>query len=198
MPRSVRLVTPNDWPEAEARAAVLAGELVPVGDCWASPAEPQDPELRALAVRWRLDDDRLIACGRTAAWIWGACSRPSVPFDVCVGREDRVKNRGDRPVREIAIGREEVTVVAGLRVTDPVRTALDLLRTPGPFPEHLADAVVGLLAVTDVDPDVLRSRLRALGRAPMSRQGERRLTEVGSRRLPEGLSPRLPEGLSRR
>ncbi len=35
--RRSRLLTSDDWPESELRGAVLAGELVAVGPCWASP-----------------------------------------------------------------------------------------------------------------------------------------------------------------
>ncbi len=200
MPRP-RLLTTDDWPEAELRAAVLAGELVPVGACWASPAEPQDAALRAEAVAWSLPDDRLVAAHRTAAWVWGALSRPPCPLECVV--PSRVRLRVDPAavhVREVALLPDDVRVVAGLRVTAPLRTAVDLLRAPGPGPGgagtggtggtgvggvppagmHPADedAVRGLVGTGVVEVGDLRRALGALGVVPMVRQAERRVAAL--------------------
>ena len=199
MPRSP-LVTRDDWPEPELHAAVLAGELIAVGPCWASPAVPQTPELRAAAASWALGDPRLVAVTRTAAWIWGAASRPPAPLEACVppprrghpgadadprdvrdrSSEVRVRPRDVRVrLREVSVPEDDLVRLGQLRVTAPSRTVVDLLRTP-----HTADtawgpaessAVHGLLTVADVSVDDVRARLAALGRIPMVRQAERRL-----------------------
>lgn len=183
MPGS-RLLTTDDWPEAELRAAVLAGELVPVGPCWASPATPQDPALRATAAAWVLGDARLVAAGRTAAWIWGATSRPPDPFEASVPPQLRIAAGPALHLREVAL--EPVDVVrlgsAQTTVTTPARTAVDLLRTPGPTIPSRIDAVAGLLAIGAVTGDELRERLSALGTIPMVRQAERRLLALLSER----------------
>ncbi|ROP66162.1 hypothetical protein [Curtobacterium sp. ZW137] len=178
MPPS-RLVTTEDWPEAELRAAVLAGELVAVGACWASVAEPQDPALRAASFAWSTGDDRVIASGRSAAWTWGARSRPPLPHDACVRAGERVRQSGGDRIREIAIDEDDLVLLAGTSVTSPTRTALDLLRTASPdgWAERAA-TVVGLLAVTGVTADHVRERLHRLGTVPMVRQAERRLAEL--------------------
>lgn len=183
VPRS-RLVTTDDWPEAELRGAVLAGELVAVGPCWASPATPQDPSLRAEAAAWVLRDPRITAAGRTAAWIWGASSRPPDPMDASVSPRVRLTAGPAVRLREVTLPEDDVVRVGEQRVpvTTPARTALDLLRTPGPPSGPRADAVAGLLATGAVTAEELRSRLRGLGTIPMARQAERRLRDLLSRR----------------
>ncbi|MCJ1714853.1 type IV toxin-antitoxin system AbiEi family antitoxin [Microbacterium sp. M1A1_1b] len=176
---SSRLLTTDDWPETELRAAVLAGELVMVGACWASVAEPQDPALRAASFAWSAGDERVVAAGRSAAWIWGACSRPPLPHDACVPAGQRIRQNGGEPVREVAITSADTVRIGGATVTTPVRTALDLLRVAGPSAwASRSEVVRGLLDVGLVTPPELGARLRALGTAPMVRQAERRLREV--------------------
>lgn len=178
MPRP-RLLTSDDWPEAELRAAVLAGELVAVGPCWASPAEPQTPALRAAAAARVLRDPRLIAGTLTAAWVWGAVSRPPDPLEACIPPQVRVHVGPAVHLREVRIDDDDTVALERLRVTLPARTAVDLLRTPGPtagaFGAAEADAVRGLLAIGAVTVGALRARLGALGTIPMARQAERRL-----------------------
>lgn len=178
MPRS-RLLTSDDWPESELRAAVLAGELVAVGPCWASPAEPQTPALRAAAVAWVVTDRRLVACTRTAAWIWGAVSRPPAPLELCVPSQIRVHGDAAFRVREMVLPDDDVARLGDLRVTIPTRTAVDLLRAPGTADGELgtaeSSAVDGLLVSGAVTPEAVLARLRALGTIPMARQAERRL-----------------------
>lgn len=182
MPRS-RLLTTDDWPEAELRAAVLAGELVPVGPCWASTAEPQDPALRAAAAAWALPDGRLVAAHRTAAWVWGAISRPPLPHECVVPAHVRLRvDPATVRVREVALAPDDVSVLAALRVTTPLRTGIDLLRSPGPAPGvmHAADAeaVRSLVVSGVVGADDLRRAHRSLGVVPMARQAERRVTAL--------------------
>lgn len=180
--RSSRLLTTEDWPEAELRAAVLAGELVAVGACWASVAEPQDPMLRAASFAWSVGDDRVVAAGRSAAWIWGACSRPPLPHEACVRPGHRLRQNGADRVREIALDQDDLETLDGVLVTSPARTALDLLRTAGPEGwASRVDAVAGLLVAGGVSVEALDERLSALGTVPMVRQAERRLAELVTR-----------------
>lgn len=172
-----RLVTTDDWPEPELRAAVLAGELVAVGPCWASPAEPQTPALRAEAVSWALGGRRLVACALTAAWIWGAVSRPPDPLEVCFPPHGRGRIDPTLRLREARLADGELLRLGSLPVTTPLRTAVDLLRTADfTAAEHVA--VTGLLGTGAVGADELRAHLRTLGVVPMIRQAERRLRAV--------------------
>jgi hypothetical protein len=177
---SSRLVTTDDWPAAELHAAVLAGDLVAVGACWASIAEPQDAALRAASYAWSVGDPRVVAGGLSAAWIWGACSRPPVPHDGCVPADERFRRRGEwSTVREIALADDDVTTCAGVRVLTPGATALDLLRARRRFSAQDADALRGLVLVADVDPAALARCLEQGERAPMGRQAQRRLRDAG-------------------
>lgn len=173
-----RLLTSDDWPEPELRAAVLAGELVPVGWCWASPAEPQTPALRAAAHAWRVPDRRLVASGRSAAWIWGATSRPPSPIEVSVPPTVRVRVDPDVRLREVRLPTADTVRLGAVRVTTPARTAVDLLRAPGAFDAPAREALQGLLAIGAVHPDEVRGRLDGLGTIPMARQAARRLDRV--------------------
>lgn len=188
MPRS-RLVTSDDWPEAELRAAVLSGELVAVGACWASPVEPQTPSLRAAAAGWTLRDARLVAGTRTAAWIWGAASRPPAPLEAAISPQARVHVDAGVRLREVVIDPADVVRLGGLGVTTPLRTVIDLLRTPNtgerPYGNAEADAVRGLLTIGAVSVTEVEERLCGLGTIPMVRQASRRL-----RALVEPVSPR--------
>ncbi|ROS67283.1 transcriptional regulator with AbiEi antitoxin domain of type IV toxin-antitoxin system [Curtobacterium sp. PhB172] len=183
MPGS-RLLTTDDWPEAELRAAVLAGELVPVGPCWASPATPQDPALRASAASWVFGDARLVASGRTAAWIWGAASRPPDPIEASVPPQLRIAVGPGLHLREVALQPVDVVRLGSVQtvVTTPERTAVDLLRTPGEWDTERAAAVDGLLTIGAVSVDELHARLSGLGTIPMARQAERRLRGLLSAR----------------
>lgn len=178
MPRS-RLVTSDDWPEVELRAAVLAGELVPVGACWASPVEPQTPSLRAAAAAWTLRDARLIAGTRTAAWIWGATSRPPTPLEAAISPQARVHVDAGVLLREVVIDPADLVRLDPLRVTTPSRTTIDLLRTPNTgertFGTAEAEAVRGLIAIGAVTVAEVEDRLCGLGTIPMVRQASRRL-----------------------
>jgi len=184
-----RLLTTDDWPEPELRAAVLAGELVPVGWCWASPAEPQDPALRARAFTWRVPDRRAAAALLTAAWIWGAVARPPDPVEVAVGLRVRVRADPGVRLREVQLGADDVVVTGGASVTTPERTALDLLRVPGTgageFDGVRAVAVSALVALGLVDVERLADRITALGTVPMARQAERRLRALPPLHVPE-------------
>ncbi|PCN47130.1 hypothetical protein Csp2054_13440 [Curtobacterium sp. 'Ferrero'] len=183
--RRPRLLTTDDWPESELRAAVLAGELVAVGECWAATVEPQDPALRAAATAWALPDRRLVAATRTATWIWGGVSRPPLPHECVVPKHVRLRVGTEVRLREVVLDPADVVVLADLAVTRPERTALDLLRTPGPaagrFDPQDEAAVRGLLDLGLVDVDRVTARLQALEGVPMARQALRRLSRIAAR-----------------
>lgn len=173
-----RLLTSDDWPEAELRAAVLAGELVAVGWCWASSAEPQVPSLRAAAFAWRLPDRRLVASGRSAVWIWGAVARPPAPVEASIPPTIRVRVDPDVRLREVRLADDDAVLLDGVRVTTPERTAVDLLRSLDGFDDGAAEALRGLFATGATTAAAVRARLEALGTIPMARQAARRLDRV--------------------
>jgi hypothetical protein len=92
---------------------------------------PLTLEMRAVCLS-RLLPEHAVVCDHTAAWLLGVDCQPAAALDgpldldvVSTGGRDRTRltgtHGGKRDLRE-----EEIWVVAGVRVTSPVRTACDL------------------------------------------------------------------------
>lgn len=126
----------HDLPLAELAAARLDGELFRVDGCFAPVDEIEQPVHRAGALRAMLPE-QLIAEQRSAAWVWGALSAPPVHHELCVTAGIRMRSPGIgwMRVREVVIGPAEIATVAGLPVTTPLRTAVDLARFSVEFGE---------------------------------------------------------------
>lgn len=179
-----RILTPDHLALAELCAARLDGELYAVDACFAPVGLPDDPVTRASAFAWAAGDRRLVADRRTAAWIWGARSRPPHVLQACAGPGGRA--RASRPritVRETHLLRADVVRLGEARITTPTRTALDLLRSGPGWSVADADAVRRLDPL--VDREAVRAALRSVPSAPHSRQALRRLDEALG-----GVSPR--------
>jgi hypothetical protein len=101
----------------------------PLRGVYVASTAPDTPTLRAtclgLVVR-----PRDVVVDRTAAWVHGLPAEDPVPLDVLTPEPGRRGSPGGR--RRLA-GRDVISV-AGIRVTSPLRTALDLgrLLRPGP------------------------------------------------------------------
>jgi hypothetical protein len=129
MTRLPAILDTGAFPSSELRALVLDGEAYRVDECVAAVDEIPTPILRAQALATILPD-RLIAEQHTAAWIWGAQFEPPLQHEVCadIGARSRPSPSSRLLVREVVILHEDVAVLAGLRVTTPMRTAIDLAR----------------------------------------------------------------------
>jgi len=154
-----RLVRRDEVSAADWFGLRLDGVLVPLTDSVGVTGErPPAPEDRALALAPALP--RHGTLGRaTAAWVHvggPAPGRACVLVPVGVRRPDP---REDRTCAETVFAEDDVVLVAGVRVTSPVRTAADVAR----WSEH-REAVVWLVALADagVDPDAVRRRLHAM------------------------------------
>jgi hypothetical protein len=95
---------------------------------------------RSLGILW---PDRLIAELMSAAWIWGAVSAPPAVHQLCANAGARVRPRSTTlrvSLREVVIDRRDYANVAGLEVTTPLRTVVDMARFADPFgpAEHAA------------------------------------------------------------
>ena len=147
MTRLPSVLDARAFPSAELRALVLDGEAYRVDDCVATVDELPTPVLRAEALGIQLPG-RLIAEQHSAAWIWGAQLDPPLRHEVCadIGARTRPSPELHLRVREVIILHEDVATLAGLRVTTPMRTAIDLAR----FVEEWSDD----------DAQVLRELLR--------------------------------------
>jgi hypothetical protein len=172
-------------PFAELLALCLDGQLFRVGDAFASPDTPDCPALRAQAFGstapgWAVADRG------TAAWIHGTRSSPPPLPQVCVPPRHRgsvLTPNLDACHRSLAA--EETVDFDGVRATTPLRTALDLLCTSGPFGEGDALEVRHLLLLAGVTPAEADERLR-LSRRKGCALGRRRLPAVARAALPGG------------
>lgn len=113
---------------------------------WVHESLPDSRDVRLAAVRLAIPEYALV-CGVTAAWLYGADVRR--PDDLAIrvsyppGR--RRREQAGLIVAEEMLAPTDVTVIAGVRVTTPVRTVFDCLRLlRGSERLVVADALVGL------------------------------------------------------
>ncbi len=166
--------------ETELNAALLDGELVRVGDSYWCIDVPTGQRERALSIGRELNDGRLIVCDRSAAWVWGWGDAPS-RLSTCVSISARVPSPVRRRLhtREVVIADDEVIVIADTRVTNPVRTVIDLVRHDPS--DQVIELVVAALAQGNVDA---RTTVRELDRRPgiaYLRRARRRIETAISR-----------------
>lgn len=162
-------------PMVELLALCLDGQVYRVGDAFASADTPDGPELRAHAFA-RSAPAWAVADRGPAAWIHGTRASPPSVAQVCVPASHRgggTLTRLDTAYRTLAP--DETVNVADIRVTTPLRTAHDLLCTPGRFADAEALEVRHLLVLAGVTPAELDDRLRA---------GRRRGRDLARSRLP--------------
>ncbi|TFB55612.1 hypothetical protein [Cryobacterium tagatosivorans] len=140
------VLTPDDLPLAELCAARLDGEVYPLVDSWCPVDEVDGPVVRALAAG-QLVPPRAIAERMTAAWVYGLVAEPGRhQFCVDHGARTHVPPSQRLQLREVHCAAEETRVIAGLRVTTPLRTVVDLARSPAPGAAG-TDAEPGLVAL---------------------------------------------------
>ena len=123
------VLSPADLPEAELHAARLDGELFAVDDRFSPIDEIECAGYRARSLL-PTPSSRLVAERETAAWILGATDRPPERHQVCTNIAARVRVLSEMrlDVREVVIDDSEILTVGGLRVTMPLRTAIDIAR----------------------------------------------------------------------
>ncbi|MCY7326110.1 MAG: type IV toxin-antitoxin system AbiEi family antitoxin [Microbacteriaceae bacterium] len=134
-----------DLPEAELHAARLDGELFAIDECFGPIDLAPQASLRAASLAAILPA-RLIAEQRTAAWVLGALLDPPAQHQLCADTAARYRFAGAArfTVREVVLEPDDTSVLAGLRVTTPLRTAIDLARFCEEFGEVEADIVAEL------------------------------------------------------
>jgi hypothetical protein len=138
----------SEFPAPELAALVLDGEAYRVGECVAPVDEVVGPLLRAAALAAELPN-RLIAEQHSAAWIWGVQSSPPLRHEVCADITARTRPAVGAmlAVREVVLLHEDTVTLAGLCVTTPMRTAIDLARFVAEWNETEAETVHRLLAL---------------------------------------------------
>ena len=152
MARLAPVLHVGDLPLAELCAARLDGELFALDEAFAPVDVGAGPVERARAAG-RDWPARLIAERWSAAWIWGAAERPPARHQLCASKDARarpvVPARG--VVREVVIAADEYEVLGSVRVTTPLRTAVDLARFTDEFGAVEARTVRHLAAMAGAD-----------------------------------------------
>jgi len=127
----------------------LEGQLVGVDDAFAPIDQPPTPTQRAASLAVYCEQ-RLIAERHTAAWIWGATRAAPRRHELCVsiGARARSPDPGRLHVREVVIAPHEIARLGEVRVTTPMRTAIDLARFPEAFDAALFTALLNVAHLT--------------------------------------------------
>jgi hypothetical protein len=176
-PTASPLLDDDVLPMVELLALCLDGQVYRVGDAFASIDTADGPELRAHAFA-RTAPSWAVADRGTAAWIHGTRASPPVVPQVCVPPSHRGGGSLARlDTSHRAVAREETVEFHGVLATSPLRTAEDLLCSPGRFTAADALEVRHLLALSDVTPARLDDRLRACRRRGRD-QARARLPQV--------------------
>jgi hypothetical protein len=169
-------LTTADLPLPELLAARLDGDLFALNLSFFAIDEFETPALRAASLRPHTPPNLLAERG-TAAWIWGARAAPPPVHQFCSGMSTRGRSGGPlaMTVREVVIDRTEIRSVAGLGVTDPRRTLLDLLRFEPEFDPLVA---IRLAVLAGVDRTECADDLERRRNLPFRRRALSRLAEV--------------------
>jgi very-short-patch-repair endonuclease len=144
---------------------------------WAHDDVPESREFRLAAAKLVLPPDAVL-WGLTAAWVHGADVRREDDMLVHVGCPPgkRIRRRPGLIVCQETLAPEDWTIVDGLRVTTPLRTAFDCLRLlRGTDRLVVADALTHLELVT---VDELRRYFATRRRLRNLRRGEALLDDV--------------------
>ena len=149
MTRLATVLTPGDLPIAELHAMRLDGELFAIDDAFA-PIDLPETSLQRAASLAGYCHEKLIAEQRTAAWIWGAANSAPPRLELCasIGARARPTAPGRMVVREVSITDDELVVLAGVRVTSPLRTVVDLARFQQPFDADLVHRLTAACGLT--------------------------------------------------
>jgi hypothetical protein len=136
-----------DLPEAELHSAKLDGELYRIDQCFSPVDEIESREHRARALVLTIPA-RLIVEQRSAAWIYGAAELPSThQFCVDISARVRTGTLVTLAVREVVITAGDLVDIAGLAVTTPVRTVVDLARNSPDFGDDELTMVGALMRI---------------------------------------------------
>jgi hypothetical protein len=177
------VLSESDFDVAELSALVLTGEVYRVGEC-VSPADVVPaPQHRAAALRAVLPE-KLIAEQRTAAWVWGALFVAPHRYDVCAdaGRRSRVMDPTRFTLREVVITEDEMVDFDGMKVTTPMRTAIDIARFSADFGDGDADIIARLMLGFNFDARMCVGVMDGRRNLPNKRVATARLIAAEARR----------------
>ncbi|PPF55187.1 hypothetical protein C5B94_06150 [Clavibacter michiganensis] len=181
-PRLAPVLSVLDLPLAELCSARLDGEVYEVDACYSPVDELASPWLRAAALAAQVPS-RLIAERTTAAWVHGAVRLPPRTHEYCVDSVARCHPPALRNVRirEVVLAERDTVVLAGLRVTTPLRTLCDIARTVSDLAPRYERACLGLLRLPGVTVEGAREHLASSGALPDKRRALQRLDALALR-----------------
>ncbi|MFS0733069.1 hypothetical protein ABC304_13880 [Microbacterium sp. 1P10UB] len=115
----------------ELCAARLDGHVVELGEGWIPADAVETTALRAASLQGLLGDT-LAATHLSAAWVHGALAEPPARHTVQRAVARRIHQVIDRRLiyRDLRVSPDDVMLLGGVKVTDPVRTLADCARTP--------------------------------------------------------------------
>ncbi len=165
-PRLAAVLSPAEFSAAELCALRLDCEVYPVDRCFSPIDTPPGIDLRAAALAAILPP-RIIVERRSAAWVWGALATPPRSHEVCarIGARTRPPASLRLVLREVVLAENELLRLAGIEVTTPLRTILDLARFSdrfGPAEAATVSALMragGLAASDCIDGVLIRRNL---------------------------------------
>jgi hypothetical protein len=165
-PRLPAVLSPADLAMAELCSARLDGDLFGIADCFAPVDLPERALHRAQSFAHQLSE-RVIVERLSAAWVFGATPLPPTIPQLCSASDARAKPATLRrlAVREVVIDDDEVVSFGRVRVTSPLRTACDLVRSSDEFDAEVKLVVTRLLRLSGAstgDCMVLLDRRRNL------------------------------------
>ena len=173
---------------AELHAAVLDGDLVPIGLGWAPADAIETAGMRAASLRPVLGD-ALAAVGLTAAWVHGALDDPPARLTA----QRALADRGRRPstrvlhVRDALLPDADQEWRGGVRVSTAARTLVDLAaavsRATAPLTPDHARALRALARDRVTRDDALaiaRTRRRLVARAELIARIQEEVTRYTS------------------
>jgi hypothetical protein len=179
MARLAPVLHAGDLPLAELCAARLDGELFGVDEGFA-PIDSGNGALDRARAAGRFWPGRLIAERATAAWIWGATPDPPPRHQLCASKDARARPPVPvrSTVREVTIAPDEYARLAGLRVTTPLRTVVDLARFGDHYTEVDREVARALIALGEITPDDCRRALDRRRNLPAKKLAWSRLLTV--------------------
>lgn len=177
------------WPIAMQHAMKLRGALIACGPGMRGAAWPDTACVRLVALGPWLGTG-LCASHLTAAWVWSAAEHPGPPLSIAAlpGRHGVTRVAGGVRRHELRLQPADCASFEELRVTLPLRTALDLLHDPVSFEHRHAGAVAALVAMQPGGAESVRRRLQE-HRRPHRRLAEQRLGAILAR---DRLHPAAP------
>ena len=173
------VLSAHDLPLAELCGARLDGELFTLGDFWCPVDEVVDPARRARAAGMLLASPRAIAERLTAAWIYGLAPEPR-RHHFCVQSSARMKlvPSPRLNIREVSCPADQLQTISGLRVTVPLRTAVDLARWHGDADTSRVALIAALLRLAGCTSTESARSLCAAPNLPFKAATLDRLDEV--------------------